>query len=279
MSNIAQKIESPSRPILRYHGGKWGLAPWIISHLPEHRIYVEPYCGAASVLLQKKRSYSEVINDMDSEIVNLFSVCRKEGDRLATLVSLTPYSRKEFELSYIPTDDNLEQARRTVVRAYMGFGSAAASGRKTGFRANANRSGTTPAHDWANYPDALVKIIERLRGVIIENKPALSIMAQQDSSETLHYLDPPYLLSTRWMGDKTKSYRFEMSEKEHADMCSAVLNLKGKVVISGYANELYDTMLKGFRIVRKKSFADGAAMREECLWLSPNIPQQINLFQ
>lgn len=67
---------TPTRPIMRYHGGKWRLAPWIIAHMPPHRIYVEPYCGAASVLMRKPRSYAEVINDLDGEVVGVFRVLR-----------------------------------------------------------------------------------------------------------------------------------------------------------------------------------------------------------
>ena len=137
------------RPILRYHGGKWMLAPWIISHFPEHRTYVEPFGGAASVLLQKPRTYSEVYNDLDGEIVNLFRVVRDNGAALIEKLKLTPFARQEYRLSFETCDDALEQARRTVIRSFMGFGSnALARGIKSGFRGNSSRSGTTPAHDW-----------------------------------------------------------------------------------------------------------------------------------
>lgn len=87
------------RPLLRYHGGKWRLAPWIISFFPDHRIYTEAYGGAASVLLRKKRSYAEVYNDLDGEIVNLFRVLRNpaQARELIRLVALTPFAREEFE--------------------------------------------------------------------------------------------------------------------------------------------------------------------------------------
>jgi DNA adenine methylase len=93
-----------ARPVLRAHGGKWRIAPWILGHLPAHRIYVEPYGGGASVLLRKERSYAEIYNDLDGEIVNFFRVLRdpEQAGRLLELLELTPFAREEFELSYQP---------------------------------------------------------------------------------------------------------------------------------------------------------------------------------
>ena len=275
---MIKNIDKPTRPILRYHGGKWNLADWIISHFPEHRIYVEPFGGAASVLLQKNRCYSEVYNDLDDDIVNLFKVVRDNGEYLRNRLVLTPFSRKEFELSYQFTDDEMERASRTVVRAYMGFGSAAASGYKTGFRCNSNRSGTTPAHDWKNYPAALENIIKRLQGVIIENKDALLVMKQHDTDDCLHYVDPPYLLDTRHKGQNTKCYKYEMSNQEHENLLFELPKLKGQVILSGYDNEVYNDNLKGWHKSLKKSFADGASERTEVLWCNFKPYNQLQLF-
>jgi len=112
-----------NHPLLRFHGAKFRLAPWIISHFPRHRIYVEPFGGSGSVLLRKKRSEVEVYNDLDGEIVNLFRVARDNGEELSRQIFLTPYSRDEFVKSFELSDDPLEQARRTIVRSFQGFGS------------------------------------------------------------------------------------------------------------------------------------------------------------
>ena len=159
---------SITRPALRYHGGKFRLAPWILRFFPAHHVYVEAFGGGASVLLRKPRTHAEVYNDLDAEIVNLFRVVRDQGAELERIVSLTPFARDEFADSYEQHADPIEQARRTVVRSFMGFGSAGASGQATGFRANSNRSHTTPAHDWANFPEALASIVDRMRAVVIE---------------------------------------------------------------------------------------------------------------
>src|SRR5690606_38406754 len=133
----------PKRPVVRYHGGKWTLAPWLISHFPQHRIYVEPFCGGASVLMRKPRVYSECINDLNGEMVNLFRVLRDESQalRLQRALYFTPFARDEFFEAYQSATDPVETARRTIVKAFMGFGSAAitsVSARAAGFRPGSN---------------------------------------------------------------------------------------------------------------------------------------------
>jgi DNA adenine methylase len=261
---------TPKRPVLRWHGGKWILAPWIISHFPKHKVYTECFGGAASVLIRKSRSYAEVYNDLDGEVVNLFKVLRSSGRQLKQVLSLTPFSRAEFVESYQPTSDSIEQARRTVVRSFMGFGSNAHS-QPTGFRSCSNRSGTTPAHDWKNYPDALDALIERLQGVCIENKNAIDVMMQHDSSETLHYVDPPYVFSTR---NKGQDYRHELDDNAHIGLFHSLDDLKGMIVLSGYRSELYDDMYSGWYCVQRAARADGASKRIECIWLNTQAQER-----
>jgi DNA adenine methylase len=255
----------PTRPIIRYHGAKWMLAPWIIQHLPKHRIYVEPFGGSAAILIRKPRSYAEVYNDVDAELVNLFRVARDQGEELKRRLTLTPFSRDDFLEAYQPSEDPIETARRTIIRAFMGHGSNAHS-QKTGFRANANRSGTTPARDWMNYPDAFEAIIQRLRGVIIENRDACAIMATHDTPQTLHYVDPPYVSDTR---SGCKGYRHEMTDNDHVMLAAQLHNLRGMVILSGYPCDLYDSVLyKGWQRHEREALADGARKRTEVLWLN-----------
>lgn len=256
-----------TRPALRYHGGKFRLAPWIIQHFPFHRVYTETFGGGASVLLRKPRAYAEVYNDMDGELCNLFKVARDHGDSLQRALTLTPFSRNEFLQSYESAADPLEQARRTVIRSFMGFGSGAASGKSTGFRSNSNRSGTTPAHDWANYPESLRAVIERLRGVVIENKDAAAVMKAHDSPETLHYVDPPYVMSTR--SDAGADYRYEMTDADHEVLAETLHQLSGMVILSGYASTLYADLYDGWTCFSKAALADGATERTEVIWLNP----------
>lgn len=267
------------RPILRWHGGKWKLAPWIIQHLPSHRIYVEPFGGAASVLLSKGRSHAEVYNDLDGELVNLFRVVRDRGDELRRLLRLTPFAREEFDLAYLPADDPLERARRLVVRAAMGRDSAAASrSKRASFRSYTGElRTTTPADDWCSYPDALPAMIARLRGVIIERRDARLVMVEHDSEQTVHYVDPPYLPACR---DQGADYRHEMTEDDHVRLATTLHSLSGTVLLSGYDSPLYHELYASWHHLERPSHADGARERTEVLWLSPRRwqPSQPSLF-
>lgn len=263
------------RPLLRWHGGKWILAPWIISHFPKHRVYCEPFGGAASVLIRKERSYAEIYNDLDDDVVNLFRVLRStRADELLDWIAHTPFSRTEFKCAYEDSDDPVEKARRLIIRSFMGFGSDGHNGaRPTGFRANSNRSGTTPAHDWAGYHEALELIIWRLEGVVVENRPAIDVMAQCDGEDTLHYVDPPYVWETRSKAKNSsrKNYRHELSNADHEKLLNFLAGLKGMVVLSGYPHPLYDDILSGWGRVEKKALADGARERTEVLWMNPAV--------
>lgn len=247
------------------------LASWIISNFPPHRVYVEPFGGAASVLLQKDRSYCEVYNDLSGEIVNLFRVARDRGTELVNKLTLTPFSRDEYVLSFKICEDELEQARRTVIRSFMGFGSNALNRSiHSGFRSNSNRSGTTPAHDWANLPEAYKPLISRLRGIVVENRDAAEVISAHDGPSTLIYADPPYVHSTRSNAmHGARGYDHEMTDDQHRAIAEVLLAAHGMVVLSGYRCDLYDELYKGWHRVDREALAGGAHKRTECLWMNP----------
>jgi len=265
--------------MLRYHGGKWRLAPWILSTFPAHRTYVEPFAGGASILLRKARAFTEVYNDLDQEIVNVFQCARDRGAELTRALELTPFARTEFQDAYQHSDDPIERARKTVIRSFMGFGSDGVhSSHRTGFRGRSQRSGSTPAHDWANYPYALRVIIQRLQGVVIESKPALYVIEKYDGPDVLFYVDPPYVHETRSRVDSARGYRHEMSDDDHRALAAALGKVQGKVVLSGYQTALYAELFAGWnRIEKTGPFADGARERTEVLWLNFD-PQHHDLF-
>lgn len=262
------------KPALRYHGAKFRLAPWIMSFFPVHRCYVEPFGGAAGVLLQKPRAYAEVYNDLDGDVVNFFTVLRDpvQREQLIEACRLTPYARAEFDSAWEDTTDPVERARRIAIRAQMGFGSAGASKGTTGFRIDTKRAYGTSQQHWADYPDALAAVARRISGVLIENRPAIEVMQQHDDEDTLHFVDPPYMHATRVRGaGKARYYRHEMTDDQHRELLDAVCQLRGMVVISGYATDLYAGMLSGWQgqqTSARISAGRGGAVRTECVWIN-----------
>jgi DNA adenine methylase len=267
-------MKTVTRPTVRWHGGKWLLAPWIISYFPKHRVYTEVYGGAGSVLMQKPRVYAEIYNDLDGNVVNLFKILRDpvQAAELKRRLELTPFARKEFEESIFLKGDPIEEARGMVIRGFMGFGSNSHNYNKpTGFRANSNRSGTTPAQDWINYPRGIDAMVERLKGVIIECREATDILCQHDGLETLHYVDPPYVHSTRASIDRDHRrmpYTHEMTDEQHKQLAAVLKDLEGMVILSGYDCPLYKTLYSQWKTETKKAFADGARSRVETLWFN-----------
>ena len=254
--------------------------------MPPHKIYVEPFGGAGSVLLQKPRSYAEVYNDLWGVVVNVFRVLRDpmQARQLKQAIELTPFSRDEFravtpEVLQLALQNNpVEAARMTIFRSFAAFGTGGTDPQyNTGFRAQAHRSHTTPAHDWKNYPNRIKSFTERLRGVVIENKPALEVMRQQDHPEALHYLDPPYVPDTRTANNGgTSVYNKEMTTQDHIDLADGLKALEGMVMISGYPSDLYDKdLFKDWHRIEREAFADGAAKRTEVIWMNESCSQKV----
>ena len=225
--------------------------------------------------MRKPRSYAEIYNDKWDTVVNVFRCLRdpKKAEQLQQQLILTPFSRTEFnecgEINLSEINDSVEKARRTILRSFAGFGSASTNNKhSTGFRANSNRSGTTPAQDWMNYPSHIQSFIDRLRGVVIENRDYKDVLLAHDGPYTLHYIDPPYVHSTRNMNRGNAAYAHEFTDEDHREMTQVLDGLKGMVVVSGYQCDLYREIFAGWETSSRTAFADGAVARTEYLWMN-----------
>lgn len=259
----------PTRPALRYFGSKWRIAPWVISHFPPHKIYVEPFAGGASILLRKDPSDVEIYNDLDGEVCNFFRVLRDQSDELIAKLQLTPYSRKELEDirdKKLPAPaDNVERARRIYVLSWQMFGGPCANW-KSGWRRSIRDRGTSTIQDWNNIKH-LKACAERLKMVALEVDPADRVIARYDRPDVLFYVDPPYVQKTVGRTSK-QSYSQEMDDFGHRILASQLNSVKAMVIVSGFKSELYDELFKGWKRVEKITRTlRGEGL--ECLWLSP----------
>ncbi|WP_028590334.1 DNA adenine methylase [Paenibacillus massiliensis] len=255
--------------ILHYPGSKWSMANWIISHMPQHMTYLESFFGSGAVLFSKPRSQIETVNDLDGEIVNLFRVIRERPDELANAIRWTPHSRQEYYESYHPADDDLERARRLVVRLWQGRGGKTAH--RTGWRSMIEPNGPLPGKEWLSFPDKVYAVAERLQGVQIECQAAAELLLRYRRPDVLVYADPPYVQSTR----TTTSYRYEMTDQDHCELLNILDDHPGPVLLSGYAHPLYDDRLQHWNRETRRAKAEGGASREEVLWINPVAAGQV----
>lgn len=257
-----------TRPVLRWHGGKWRIAPWLMSNMPRHLVYVEPFGGGASILLRKQRSRTEIYNDIDGAAVNFFAVCRDRADELARACALTPYAREEYFSLYGVTDDPVEAARRLVCRSFMGMNSKGAF-EKSGFDGRMNDDqfiGRLSA--MLDLPETVRQVAGRLRGVLVEHSPAIPLMERYDTPDTLFYLDPPYLPITR--GSNRRIFTHDMTRADHLKLLGFVREVAGMVLLSGYPSKLYNEALHDWRRVETQARADGGDQdKTEVIWMNP----------
>lgn len=264
-------MTEPTRPALRYHGGKWRLAPWIISHFPHHTCYVEPFCGAASVFLRKPPAEFEVLNDLDGDLINFFRVLREHTDDLIQAIQLTPYSRAEYKAAFDtePFIDPLERARRYYVAAWQGWGGGKGT-RPGGWRyQHTNNRGKSVVADW-NQVHHLEAVVGRLKCAMIENDDALSVIERYDQPHTLFYVDPPYLSETRTDRWKTCAYQHEFDIEHHNELLDLLNRIEGMAVISGYPSDLYTSGLSGWHRAETTSRTTNTPnVATEVIWISP----------
>lgn len=257
------------KAIIRYPGSKWNLAEWIIQHFPddyEKMIYVEPFFGSGAVFFNKVPGKIETINDLDDNVVNLFRVIRDYPDELKRMLYYTPYSRVEFDNSLLPCDDPIEKARRFVVRTTQSIG--AKLGTKSGWRNHKQLKIGGSACKWGSICDTIELAAQRLRGdpthlVMIEHKDAFELIHKHNNKDTLLYLDPPYVRSTRKSG---RLYSNEMTDTQHLDLLDLVMESKCKIVLSGYESGLYNDALHGWNQYMTTTHTTSADIAIETIW-------------
>lgn len=276
-------VVKPTRPLLRYFGGKWQLRHWIIQHFPAHIFYGEPFAGAASVLLAKSPAPGgEIINDLNGDVINLFRVMQDaaQADELQRRLDWTPYAKSELVLAREPSAEPVERARRLVVKSFMGIQVAGTTGCKTGFRmgnvdlrrldSGGKRTFRNCANDWSNWRDRLHELRARLAKVMIYERDALEFIELMSVPDCLLYIDPPYQHATRARSHGGSRYAVEFSPEQHASLIEALLLCQAKVALSGYPHASYEPLVKaGWRRVEKDYRANmSKSRRTECLWLN-----------
>lgn len=236
-------MSKKSRGPLRWYGGKCELAPKLVPLIPEHQTYVEVFAGGAALFFEKPISPIEVINDLDSALVNFYRVLRdeKKFERFKRLARFMPYSREEHRFclkTWEHCDDEVERAARWFVAVRQSFGGILGSGWSVE-KSRSSKGMASTVSKWLSAIDRLLEVFERLQGVEIENLDFREVIRRFDRRECFFYLDPPYVPATR----KAKQvYRCEMTTKDHEELVALLLTIKGKAMLSGYDHPLYGAL-------------------------------------
>lgn len=258
------------RPAIKCHGGKFYLSKWILSHFPEgfeNMTYVEPYCGGANVFFNKSKSKIEVINDIDTGVVQIYRALRDEPAEFIRRLKICKYSEETFERALKKTqiEDYLEHAVNEFILRRMSRG-----GLRKAFAWSERKRGGKPGdiNAWETAIKGLSSLSEKLQEVFIFNKSAVEVIKSFNASSTLLYLDPPYLQETRV---SKNAYSFEMTEDEHVELANVLKRFHGKVIISGYSSPLYNKLYKGWKVCRRKvanhaSQQKNKAIKTEIIW-------------
>lgn len=261
------------KAVVKYPGSKWSIAQWIISYFPDHHSYVEPFFGSGAVLFNKPRSHIETVNDLDMSVVNLFECIRDAPEKLARAIYMTPYAREVYDRAFqeVP-EDKFEKALNFYIRLNMGHGFRT-NGEKVGWKNDVQgRERAYASREWCSLPDRIIQAAERLRGVQIENRPAVDVIKRFNYQNVLIYCDPPYMLQTR----HGKQYRCEMGEADHIELLETLIQHKGYAIISGYETDLYNSVLKGWHKQSVTTYSQVCSQKTETVWMNFQ-PQNIQL--
>lgn len=268
-------MKSLTQP-LKWHGGKGAfngkLAKWIISLMPPHTHYVEPYFGGGAVLLNKDpKGVSEVINDCDGDLMNFWNVLATTPDRMLRALWGTPFSEVTFDnvVKDLVDSDNVRRATAFFIRCRQ-----SRQGLQKDFATlsrNRTRGGMNEQISaWLSAVEGLPDVHARLKRVVVLCREARDVIKQQDGKQTCFYLDPPYLHETRVT---TKDYKHEMTPEHHELLLQTLATVEGKFLLSGYASSIYHAYAKRnnwtrheFEIPNNASSADVKAIKTECVW-------------
>ena len=229
------------RPLLPYYGGKQHMAKRIVDLLPRHTVYVEPFCGGASVFSKKpwppvsnNDHYREVLNDLDGRVVNLYRVA-KDPDAFAEFQILVtaPRSRAEHSRAkeYLRNNPeplqsiDPEAAAAYWVATVQSFGCICGAGWRTCvFKDNSSAT-------YLRKIERLPEYLDRMLGVHLESRDAIDVIKTWDSPQTLFYCDPPY------PGADQRGYKHPYTQENLAELCQALDECNGSFALSCYANE------------------------------------------
>lgn len=272
--------------VLNYFGGKSRYLDFLLPLFPDHRHYIEPFCGSAVVFLNKKPSPIETISDKDERLYNFFHVLREFPEELVQSLRFTAYSRVEFQKAAKPSSNPIENARRFFIRSQMSFaGICDTDRRKDSWRSNRKESRMGMALDVAKFiskVEGLQHSIDRFRSAQIENRDFRQIIPAHSRADFFLFVDPPYLVSTRTNGGR-KDYKHELSAEDHKELAEMLNETESQVMICHYDCQEYDQLYPAPKwkkiLAPDRSTNLGKTKKQrEAVWINYKPTAQLEIF-
>jgi len=255
---------------IHWFGGKGRMLRHLLPLMEDipHDRYIEVFGGGCSILLNKPIKSFECYNDIDQGLYNFFTVISDPDmfDRFYRRVGLLPYCRQLFidcKGGWETEEDPIKRAAMWYVVSRQSFGGDFSSGGWSSATKKVSNGMAITNGAWISALKKLPLIHERLQRVQIENRDFRDILSRYDDPDTLFYLDPPYVDHTRSHG----KYTHEMDNQDHKDMIEILHTIKGKAIVSGYDNKIYDPLNKWNKIKFNTSCsAASKRKRNEYVW-------------
>jgi DNA adenine methylase len=225
------------KPPITYYGGKQMLSKLIISLIPKHNIYCEPFFGGGAVFFGKTPSKIEVINDTNGELINFYKVIKTNFNKLEKEIKCTLHSREIHQSAKIITEypqlfDEVKRAWAIWTLANLSYASKLNG--SWGFDIKENKSAKqlqTKRNSFTN------NLSDRLEQVQIENRDALKIIDIWDNKDAFIYCDPPYI--------NTNQGHYKGYTKDDFEKLLLILSkIKGKFILSSYPSEILARYIK-----------------------------------
>lgn len=268
------ECHAPMKPMIGYYGGKQRIVRHILPHISPHKVYVEPFCGGATVFWSKGRpdtksceAYREILNDTNNNLINMYRVAKTKPDELNNMIQATLYSRSEYYKAKAVLEnphehDEITRAWAMYVNASQSFASNLASGWAYGVR------GQNDTFTFSNQKERLLHQLKRLEQTHLDNRDALEIIRRWDSRDTFFYCDPPY-------PNTNQGHYSGYTQADFEALIEVSSSIQGSFVLSCYDNPFVPKDWVKFQI---ETVASAMNMkyealnnkRIECLWVVHN---------
>ncbi|MEM8506252.1 MAG: DNA adenine methylase [Bacteroidota bacterium] len=240
---------------ITYYGGKQKLVPIILKLIPPHETYVEPFVGGGAIFWSKDKSETEVINDVNRELINFYECVQNDFVDLEKTIRITLHSRSLHNDATVIYNNPHMFSRIKRAWAIWVLAAQSFSSQLNGTFGYDKAKGTTSSRITAKRNSFTIGYAERIQNVQIECTDAVRIITSRDTEDTFYYCDPPYFNSDCGHYDG-------YTKEDFKSLLNVLESIKGRFLLSSYPSELLEEYItkngwKRLQLEQKVSVSTG----------------------